>query len=157
MRLSIRICSLLALFLIPSFAFAQGFVQNTNTDYSIGYISNSGGFRSGFGGGYFGGGTCVGGTIVCIGETVLFIINAVLVPVLFAIAFIVFLYGIASAYIFSVGDPERVKTGHKLILWGLIGFAVMISIWGLVNIVANTFNLYGAPPPSIPLSPIRAI
>ena len=81
----------------------------------------------------------------------LYLINNVLVPVLFAIAFIVFLYGIASAYVFSYGDPDKIKTGHKLVFWGIVGFAVMISIWGLVNVVANTFGLagyYAPPPPS---------
>ena len=90
---------------------------------------------------------------MCVGQTIVFLINSVLVPVLFAIAFVVFLYGVARAYIFSRGDAEEVKKGHTLILWGLIGFAVMISIWGLVNIVANTFGLTGQgtlPPPYSP-------
>ena len=82
-----------------------------------------------------------------IGHTIIYLINAVLIPVLFALAFIVFLYGVAKAYIFSAGEPAEVSKGHKLILWGLVGFAVMLSVWGLVNVVANTFGLsgYGAP------------
>lgn len=83
------------------------------------------------------------GTICGIANTILYIINNILVPLLFAIAFIVFLYGIYKAYIYSAGDPEEVAKGHKLVLWGLIAFAVMISIWGLVNVVANTFGLNG--------------
>lgn len=79
-------------------------------------------------------------------------INNVLVPVLFAIAFIVFLYGIARAYIFSGGDPGKVAEGHKLLLWGLVAFVVMISVWGLVNVVANTFGLQGAYAPLLPSS-----
>ncbi len=92
-----------------------------------------------FGGG-FGGGYGISGIAI----TIINVINGVLVPLLFAVSFIVFLYGIARAYIFSVGDPERVKEGHKIILWGLIAFAVMISLWGLVNVVANTFGLQGS-------------
>jgi uncharacterized membrane protein len=71
------------------------------------------------------------------------IINLILVPLLFAVAFIVFLYGVAVTYIFSNGDAEKVAEGHRLVLWGVIGFAVMVSLWGLVNIVANTFGLGG--------------
>lgn len=90
--------------------------------------------------------SCIG--LCSVADTILFIINSVLVPVLFAVAFIVFIYGIARAYIFSAGNEEAVKAGHKLMLWGLIGFVVMISLWGLVNVVANTFGLagFGAPP-----------
>ena len=91
-------------------------------------------------------------TICLVAQNIIYIINGILVPVLFAIAFIVFLYGIAQAYIFSVGDPEKVKIGHKLILWGVLGFVVMISLWGIVNVVANTFGLTGSYAPPTPSS-----
>lgn len=93
-----------------------------------------------------------GSYIVCIADSLIYIINSVLVPVLFAVAFIVFLYGVANAYILHPGDEAAVKKGHKLILWGLIGFAVMISVWGLVNVVVNTFDLWGYAPPLLPTS-----
>ena len=71
-------------------------------------------------------------------------INGILVPLLFAIAFIVFLYGVAVAYIFSHGEPAEIAKGHKLILWGIIGFVIMISVCGLVNLLANTLGLVGS-------------
>lgn len=80
------------------------------------------------------------------------IINGVLVPLIFAVAFIVFLYGVMKKYVLSSGDSTGVEEGHKLILWGIIGFVVMISLWGIVNIVSNTFLLQGLPP-SLPYSP----
>lgn len=112
---------------------------------------------SGFLGISFGSG-CTGG-ICAIASNILFIINSVLVPVLFAVAFIVFLYGIAKAYIFSGGDSEKVAEGHRLLLWGLVAFVVMISIWGLVNVVANTFGLAGsyAPPTPSSVSPYGSV
>lgn len=117
------------------------------------YTQTSQTFFSGGVTGFSGYGVC-SGTITCVAQTVLYIINDVLVPVLFAVAFIVFLYGIAKAYIFSLGSDD-VSKGHKLMLWGLIGFAVMISVWGLVNVVANTFGLggYFAPPTPSSISP----
>ncbi len=78
-------------------------------------------------------------------------INNVLVPVIFAIAFIVFLWGIANAYVISRGNEAKVKQGHQLILWGLVGFFFMLSIWGLVNIIANTFGISGGPGPPTPV------
>jgi hypothetical protein len=87
--------------------------------------------------------------LVNLGNTVLFIINGILVPVLFALAFIMFLWGIAKAYIFNAGDESERKKGHQLLLWGIIAFVIMISLWGLVNVVAVSFGLQGfsAPPP----------
>lgn len=87
------------------------------------------------------GGGGVGYGIFQVGVTIVAVINRVLVPVLFAVSFIVFLYGVAKAYIFSHGDETAVATGHKIILWGLIGFAVMISVWGLVNVTVSIFGL----------------
>lgn len=88
-------------------------------------------------------------SICGVAATIISIINGLLVPLIFALAFIVFLWGVAKAYIFSGGDPEKVKDGHRLVLWGIIAFVIMISLWGLVNVVATTFGLggVGAPPP----------
>ena len=128
----------LAILLTPLYASAV-YTQQQNTGYTYGFVSTSGNF--------FGPGTCTG-YIGCLADTVIGIINGVLVPVLFAVAFIVFLYGVALKYIFSTGDATKVAEGHKLILWGLVAFVVMLSLWGLVNVVANTFGLQGdyAPP-----------
>ncbi len=108
-------------------------------------------------GGWGGGGYGATGNVTDFAYIILYSINNILVPLIFAIAFIVFLYGVAKAYIFSGGDAEAVGKGHKLILWGLIGFVVMLSIWGLVNVVANTFNLGGYYAPELPYSPVNSV
>ena len=140
MKFLTRILAPLTAFFSPALAFAQGTFSQT-TFFSTGV---------GFFGGY--GGVACANTICGIADTILYIINNVLVPLIFAIAFIVFLYGIAKAYIFSHGDPEEVSKGHKLVLWGIIAFVIMISIWGLVNVVANTFGLGGYYAPDLPSS-----
>lgn len=97
------------------------------------------------------------GGIRGIGNQLIDLINFVLVPLLFAIAFIVFIYGVAKSYIFSRGDEGAVEEGHKLILWGLVGFFVIISVWGLVNIVVDTFGLNRVGPPETPrVLPLQA-
>ena len=150
MKSIVRSVLLFALLLVPALAFAQvTFTQTVpGVSSNSSQVFSSGNFFAPFTG--FGGvsGYGIGG----VAATILYVINGVLVPVLFAVSFIVFLYGIARAYIFSVGDPEKVKEGHKIILWGLIAFAVMVSIWGLVNVVANTFGLQGSYAPPQPTS-----
>lgn len=74
------------------------------------------------------------------GAFVINIINNVLVPVLFAIAFIVFLYGAFQTFIVGATSDEAKEKGKNLMLWGLIGFFVMVSIWGLVNILTGTVS-----------------
>jgi hypothetical protein len=74
------------------------------------------------------------------GSLIINVINNILVPVLFAIAFIVFLWGAFKTFIFGAQDSEVKEQGKNLMLWGLIGFFVMVSIWGLVNILTGTIN-----------------
>jgi hypothetical protein len=139
--------ALAAVFLIPSLAAAQTSIYS-DSQGNFQYTSNNFSFGFGSGGGY----NCGANNICQVASTILFIINFVLVPVIFAIAFIVFLWGVFLKYIYSHGDPDKVSEGHKLILWGIIGFVVMISIWGLVNVVANTFGLAGYYAPPTPTS-----
>jgi hypothetical protein len=86
------------------------------------------------------------------------LINGVLVPVLMAVAFIVFLYGVYKYFIYGGDDEEARKTGRQFVLWGVIGFAVIMSLWGLVNLLAQTFNLgqFGTGPQSYPQIPASA-
>lgn len=75
-----------------------------------------------------------------VGTFVINTINNVLVPVLFAVAFIVFLWGAFDVFILGSNDEEVKEKGKNLMLWGLIGFFVMVSIWGLVNILTGTVS-----------------
>ncbi|MBI2409492.1 hypothetical protein HYV30_00405 [Candidatus Kaiserbacteria bacterium] len=159
MRIKSLACAALSVFLLaaPTLVSAAVSVSGgvSGDGYSVaGGVSNRGGFFGiswGGGGGGFGIGAC-SNTICGVGALILFIINQVLVPVLFALAFIMFLYGVAKAYIFSHGEAKAVGEGHKLVLWGVVAFAVMLSLWGLVNVVASTFGLAGFSAPPTPTS-----
>lgn len=81
---------------------------------------------------------------------VITVINHYLIPVIFTIALLVFLFGVAKAYIISRGDEGAVKQGHQLILWGVIGFAVMLSIWGIVNLFQSFLGITNGAAPKPP-------
>ena len=72
------------------------------------------------------------------GSFIINTINNVLVPVLFAISFIVFLWGAFQTFILGANDPGVKDKGKNLMLYGLIGFFVMVSVWGLVNILTGS-------------------
>lgn len=74
------------------------------------------------------------------GSFIINTINNIIVPVLFAVAFIVFLWGAFDTFILGAQKEETRETGKNLMLWGLIGFFVMVSIWGLVNILTGTIT-----------------
>jgi hypothetical protein len=65
-------------------------------------------------------------------------VNDYLVPVLIAIAFIVFLFGVYKYFILGAADEKSRTDGKQFVLWGVIGLVVILSVWGLVNLVKDT-------------------
>ena len=66
------------------------------------------------------------------------ILNAI-IPVLIALGVVYFVWGVITYVISS--DEEAKKAGRNRIIYGIIGLAVIIGLWGLVNILKNTFGL----------------
>ena len=83
-------------------------------------------------------------------QTIIDFINNVLVPLIFALAFILFLYGVFKYFFLGATDPKKQTEGRKFVMWGIIAFAVMISVWGLVRLVAGTFGFGGETRPCLP-------
>jgi hypothetical protein len=43
-------------------------------------------------------------------------------------------------YVVAVNDEKKAAAKDKII-YGIVGLFIMISVWGLVNILVNTFGL----------------
>jgi NADH:ubiquinone oxidoreductase subunit 2 (subunit N) len=97
------------------------------------------------------------GSIQDLGSTIINIINQVLVPIVFALAFIVFIWGVFLYFIQGGHDEEKRETGRTLMLYGIIGFFLMVSVWGLVNILLGTFQFGNntGPTTGFPQAPTR--
>lgn len=67
-----------------------------------------------------------------VNKTIVPIGNA-LVSVIYALAFLFFLAG-AFRFFFLGGDEGREK-GKQFMLWGIIAFAVLFSLWGIVRLL----------------------
>lgn len=61
-------------------------------------------------------------------------------PIVVALALLYFFWGLAK-YILNSGDEEKKAEGKSIMIWGIIALFVMVSVWGLVNLVADTFNI----------------
>jgi hypothetical protein len=89
-------------------------------------------------------------TITEIVTSIINLINNVLVPLVFAVAFIFFLFGVVQYLIIGAANAEKRKTGLQIIMYSVIGFAVMMSVWGIVNLVRNSFGLDSNARPCLP-------
>lgn len=67
-------------------------------------------------------------------------INDVLVPFIFALAFIVFLWGIFNYFVAGGADEEKREKGKKFAVWGILAFFIMVSVWGIVNLLVGTIG-----------------
>ena len=99
-------------YLAPTFAFAQNAITGGGTN--LGNIEN---------------------LIKSVGR----IVN-LLLPLIVGIALVVFFWGLAR-FILSAGDEKARESGRSLMIWGVIAFVVMLSIWALVNFVQSALGL----------------
>ncbi len=73
-----------------------------------------------------------------------------LIPIVIGLAVLVFLWGVLK-YVLASSDAGKGE-GRTFMLWGIIALFVMVSVWGLVNILRDSLNLNPATPtaPAIP-------
>ena len=69
------------------------------------------------------------------------LINSVIVPVIFALAFLVFIYGVVKYFFIHGGDEAKRAEGRQFMLWGILGLVVLFSIWGFVNLLLSTLGI----------------
>lgn len=78
-------------------------------------------------------------------------ILGVLLPFLVALGVIVFVIGVIQ---YVIADDEEAKTkGRSRMIYGIIGMAVIVALWGLVRIVTNTFDLNTGTGLTLPVLP----
>lgn len=73
------------------------------------------------------------------------IITKSIIPLLFTIGLAAFIFGVVQ-YMLNPNNSEKRDEGKKYMIWGIIGLFVMVSVWGLVGILSNTFNLNNSAP-----------
>ncbi len=77
-------------------------------------------------------------------------------PIVVALALLAFFWGLAMYIWGDKGEEGAGGNGRNLMIWGIIGLFVMVSVWGLVNVLATTFSIdQGSGPLLPPAIPIR--
>lgn len=78
-------------------------------------------------------------TAELVGRIVDAIINPLIV-LMFAVASVYFLWGLAT-FVMNAEDSAGREEGKRKIIWGLIGLVIMVSVYGILAILSNTFGI----------------
>jgi hypothetical protein len=74
-----------------------------------------------------------------VGVIVSVIINP-LIKLLFVLALALFLWGVAEFILKSGSDADR-EIGKQHMIWGVIGMFIIVSVFGIIAIIENTFGI----------------
>lgn len=67
------------------------------------------------------------------------ILSDYVIPLLFTLAVVAFVWGVIQFYL-NPNNEEKRKKGKEFIVGGLIALFVMVSIWGIIKIFTTTFG-----------------
>lgn len=68
-----------------------------------------------------------------------------IIGVLFIFATLVFLWGLVK-FIAKADDPGERAKARGLMMWGIVGLAVMAAAWGITQLLIQYFGIGNAPP-----------
>lgn len=70
------------------------------------------------------------------------------IPVLIGLAVLAILFGLMR-YAFAAGNEEAQAEGKRIMVWGVIILFVMVSIWGLVNLLQSVSGVENTQAPDV--------
>lgn len=79
-------------------------------------------------------------------------LGQLVVPLLVAVALFVFLKGLA-VFMTNAGNTAKHTEGRNLMVWGLVGLFVMVSLFGIVRFLYNDLGFDGTRAWGLPLLP----
>lgn len=65
-------------------------------------------------------------------------LNSTIIPLLLAVAFVIFLFNVARYFIIQEDKREEARS---IALWGILAFVVIASIWGITNLLVAGLDL----------------
>jgi len=72
-------------------------------------------------------------------RVVTYIIDPALL-VIFACGFFLFIFGLVE-FLWKLNEGGDNKEGKQHMIWGIVGMLIMISVYGILSLIDNTFHL----------------
>lgn len=62
------------------------------------------------------------------------------IAVIFALGFLFFLFGIVE-FLWNLQKGGPKEAGKRHMIWGVIGITIMVSVYGILNLLMGTFGV----------------
>lgn len=63
-----------------------------------------------------------------------------LIPIVLALTVLIFFWGLAM-YLWDAGNAEKKGQGIQIMVMGVVALFVMVSIWGIIGVLQQTFKV----------------
>lgn len=72
---------------------------------------------------------------------ILKLFNSTVIPLIFAVAVFFFIWNAARYFIFNGTNEAGQDSAKRLALYGIAALVIMLSLWGVVNMVTGAFGI----------------
>ncbi len=69
------------------------------------------------------------------------LLNSIIIPIIFALIFAFFIWGVVQYFFLHADDEKARSSGKQFVLWGILGMALLFSVWGLINLLLSTLGI----------------
>lgn len=73
-------------------------------------------------------------------------------PIVIGLAMLFFLYGLMR-FVLAAGNEDAKDTGKRIMIWGIIALFVMVSVWGLVQLLNQETGVAAGGGATLPSTP----
>ena len=80
-------------------------------------------------------------TFKTLADSIVSALNTYIVPAIFALVFLAFVWGVARYFIIGGSDEGARAKGRQFVLWGLFGVTALVALWGIVNLLLSTLGI----------------
>lgn len=80
-------------------------------------------------------------TFAAYAQAIVALVSSVVVPIIFGLAFVFFVWGIVNYFFLSSESDDKRAQGRQFALWGLLGMVVLFSVWGIVRVLLSTLGI----------------
>lgn len=69
------------------------------------------------------------------------IVYSLLIPMAFSLCLLYFFWGMVKYIKDGASSDKAAEEGKRIMLWGIVGLFVAVSVWGIVSLIKNELGI----------------